>query len=537
MRPKFTRFIFATVLLTTVGWTLADSFQFPSLRPARSQRPVDTQRLMSAAELFERQGRLERAARLYAEVCRRSPEHTVARIRLAAIQTILPKQALPKQALPKQGVLQQDVLQQDVLADGEYPVADAVRSPETEAPKPRELKPEKETTKTIDVTVRNNEARDSRIAFDETSESLSRIRTAVDDATESLARIRLHRLPESSDVDAASPTAPRNLLGGIRDRLARVGGSLPKPSLPPLPKRPRTPQFDPRKLVAQARESLSRLMKRRPAGGTRRESNDVQTAGATDPVETAAIPAADSSSLVGRLADGDVEIRRSAAMLAMLMGDDARSIQSDLFRSLTDADPVVRCYVAGILCRVGHERELAIAVLTHELASRDNETVMLACYLLGKCGSTARSALPGLESQLNRAADPGLQLHAAEAIVRIDGTRESARNTLRGLLKNPDAQVRWLAAFAMQDVGAVERGSCVKELVAALGDDDARVRSASALTLGGYGADAREAVSVLRRQADGADADAARAATIALMCIASSEPPTSSSIPSRTLKP
>ena len=79
-----------------------------------------------------------------------------------------------------------------------------------------------------------------------------------------------------------------------------------------------------------------------------------------------------------------------------------------------------------------------------------------------------------------------------------------------------------MAAFAMQSATAGERLRCISNLMTVLKDEDADVRAAAALTLGGYGSMAKVAIPDLIRLIHDENVDTARAAGVALQCIASS---------------
>lgn len=188
----------------------------------------------------------------------------------------------------------------------------------------------------------------------------------------------------------------------------------------------------------------------------------------------------------------------------------------ELIQKLDDERSRVRKAAAVQLTQA--ETNAAVPILVNWLETGTPKMRTFAAYLLGCFGSEAEAALPILHSFLNDE-DPIFRLHVAEAIVRIEPTDATATAALIETLENGEDDVRWLAAFALGAVAKTHTEQAVDVLAEKLDDEDHRVRSAAALTLGAFRLAAKEAVPQLVQALVGTDERVSRAAAIALACI------------------
>jgi cyclophilin family peptidyl-prolyl cis-trans isomerase/HEAT repeat protein len=116
-------------------------------------------------------------------------------------------------------------------------------------------------------------------------------------------------------------------------------------------------------------------------------------------------------------------------------------------------------------------------VLEHHLADPDPECALLAVEALGKLGD--RAATPLVVAQLG-AADPRRRGEAAVALWRLADS--TALPALLAHHRDPDPAVRWRVIYALEKIHAPDQ--IVLPVASHLSDDDGRVRSYSARTLG-----------------------------------------------------
>jgi HEAT repeat protein len=83
----------------------------------------------------------------------------------------------------------------------------------------------------------------------------------------------------------------------------------------------------------------------------------------------------------------------------------------------------------------------------------------------------------------------------------------------------------------MQSATVTQKERCISTLIKVLQDTDSEVRAAAALALGGYGPAAKAALPALVRLVHDENVDTARAAGVALQCIA--PPPAAAQIETR----
>lgn len=219
-----------------------------------------------------------------------------------------------------------------------------------------------------------------------------------------------------------------------------------------------------------------------------------------------------------KLESTDPAIRKEALNQLANSGSAARSAGLAVRASLADVDPLVQCHAAWALWEIENDSTASVDILSTLVNSPKSEVAQLACYMLGDIGSPADAAVDELIT-LRDHADVETRIHAAEALVRIQGSDDRSVQILCDGLKSPSAQERWLATVALGRCRGAHSGLAVEALTKCLSDVDVDVRCAAALSLGGLGAEARSAVSALEKVLHGDDPVASDAANAALACI------------------
>jgi HEAT repeat protein len=176
--------------------------------------------------------------------------------------------------------------------------------------------------------------------------------------------------------------------------------------------------------------------------------------------------------LLAALGDADADMRRAAAAALGEIGDAAAV--PGLLAALGDADWNVRAAAARALGQIGDAA--AVPGLLAALGDAEANVRAAAARALGQIGDAA--AVPGLLAALGDA-----DVHwAAAAVLRQIGA--PAVPGLLAALRDADADVRWMAAWVLGEIGDA---AAVPGLLAALRDADWYVRKAAAKALGEIG--------------------------------------------------
>lgn len=219
-----------------------------------------------------------------------------------------------------------------------------------------------------------------------------------------------------------------------------------------------------------------------------------------------------------KLESTDPAIRKEALNQLANSGSAARSAGLAVRASLADVDPLVQCHAAWALWEIENDSTASVDMLSTLVNSPKSEVAQLACYMLGDIGSPADAAVDELVT-LRDHADAETRIHAAEALVRIQGSDDRSVQILCDGLKSHSAQERWLATVALGRCRGAHSGLAVEALTKCLYDVDVDVRCAAALSLGGLGTEARSAVSALEKVSHRDDPVVSDAANAALACI------------------
>jgi len=160
----------------------------------------------------------------------------------------------------------------------------------------------------------------------------------------------------------------------------------------------------------------------------------------------------------------------------------------------------------------------AVTLLVDAVTYTPDAESALAAYMLGTRTTGQDMVMASLGEQLG-VRKGFARVHVAEAMLRLDGNHAVATDALIELVSSSEKDVRMMAALAMQSAAATQRDRCIQVLILLLSDGDSELRAVAALALGGYGMSAKVAVPALMQLVRDENADAARAAGVALRCV------------------
>jgi HEAT repeat protein len=223
-------------------------------------------------------------------------------------------------------------------------------------------------------------------------------------------------------------------------------------------------------------------------------------------------------SALERLRSSSVEDRKYGLDELAALGPDAAAAAPVVQSLIHDSDRLVRAHAAWAVWSITSEGFDAVPALTDLLSAPEKDVVQVSAYLLGAIGPEAAVSVHALRDLCDQA-DAQTRLCAAEALSRITPDCADAVQVLIAALSAPDQELRWLAAVSLAGVAPHHRDAAIVALTAALRDADAGVCAVAALTLGGFGADARSAVPQLEQAAAHEVDDVRSAAQAALACI------------------
>jgi len=107
-------------------------------------------------------------------------------------------------------------------------------------------------------------------------------------------------------------------------------------------------------------------------------------------------PGATADQCAELLADDDAAVRYWAAVGLICRGDDAKSAEPALLKSLEDESPPVRFAAAEVLCNIDQSIR-AVPVLVKGLNDQDVRVRLAAAISLVAVGDAARLALPQMQ--------------------------------------------------------------------------------------------------------------------------------------------
>jgi HEAT repeat protein len=222
-------------------------------------------------------------------------------------------------------------------------------------------------------------------------------------------------------------------------------------------------------------------------------------------------------SLVLQLDIPEAGIRKEVLADLAALGEKARPALPAI-EVLLDDDPLIAAHAAWTMWEIDHNDQAVIEKMVRLMECGRSDVVQFAAYSLGSMGANALTAAPALRVERER--HTGItRLHIAEAMTRIDAFDAASVEVLTSGLTSQNQSERWLAAIALGQVQGRHANLVVPALTASLKDTDPEVRSASALSLGGFGKAAEPALAELQNRAK-LDAPSVReAAATALACI------------------
>ena len=186
-----------------------------------------------------------------------------------------------------------------------------------------------------------------------------------------------------------------------------------------------------------------------------------------------------------KLADGGPEMRDAVPAVSLMFRDES---------------PVVRAEAAWAAYRLTGQAEAAVPTLAALLVCGDAEATSMAVQSLGLIGPPAAPAVGGLRELA--VSSPGLaSIRAIEALLRIDPADPAAARMLVDAVRFGREAERAEAVYALGSVPRSMAAGVVPMLVNAMDDEAEAVRTAAALTLGGFGEDAEPARRALEAAA------------------------------------
>jgi HEAT repeat protein len=135
------------------------------------------------------------------------------------------------------------------------------------------------------------------------------------------------------------------------------------------------------------------------------------------------------------------------------MGTPAREAVPALMGILQRGERYVQDEAAWALGRIGPEAREAVSVLIHILETSEADTRQTAAWALGCIGPEARDAVPLLQVMLQEDLSTTGRVEAALALWKLTGPAEGVLPVLIEAVRDPDLDVRRLAADALASIG------------------------------------------------------------------------------------
>ena len=325
----------------------------------------------------------------------------------------------------------------------------------------------------------------------------------------------------------AAPAVPeliellKNPDGTVRSRAVSLLGNIGKPAVPALLAVLQGEKGDAQALAVEslgrngpeARDALPLLQDLMKADDPVMRSCAVTAVGSMISPNPAADPVAAGSSLpllTEASRDADAGVRRRAARVLGCAGTEALPV---LGKALEDSDIEVRCEAVRACGKIGSP---ATGLLVRALHDPHFEVRRIAVICVGDLPAQNTTAVNALLDSLKdedkvvrelaitclrNASEPeALAKSEPEALAKSE-PEALAKNEivppLALMLKDRDAEVRWLAAFSLGALGPGAR-QAAPALAEALQDDAWVVRREAALALGCIGPDAQSAIPALK---------------------------------------
>lgn len=188
----------------------------------------------------------------------------------------------------------------------------------------------------------------------------------------------------------------------------------------------------------------------------------------------------------------------------------ARDPTSSLVSRLSDPDVTIRRGAARALAEQSNSDEPVIAALTKSTGDNDIEVRLLSIAALAKRGLSAKPAVPVLKTALADS-EKRVRQEAALAILKIDQTDSSPRPVLIIAMREGDGRT----LLAIGSTGS-DAAWAVPTLIGLLAHASPQVRALAARTLGRIGPAARAAKAALEAARGDPNAAVQNASTEAL---------------------
>ncbi len=239
-------------------------------------------------------------------------------------------------------------------------------------------------------------------------------------------------------------------------------------------------------------------------------SNDTGWCEPAEPVAPFAIAAIDDDAFVDPIVDDQQE--------SSTRSDFSASRADQLMASSSTIPAIQRAQSAFATWKSSGSTSETVPALVELLEHEDTHIVEVACYFLGEFGPAAEVASPTLRT-VRDTAEESTAILAAEALAKIEPGQRDSIDRIVGASRSIDIECRLLAAFTLGGVDASHSETVVPALAYLLNDENAEVRSAAALSLGGFGHAASACTSKLEELALGDMPEVRESARIALQCI------------------
>jgi hypothetical protein len=468
---------------------------------AQAGREISTtDRLLSMAQVYEQKGQLEQAHKFYCQVLQQNPNHAVAREHATDLMAAISNAQSAKDPAAQQFTsteASQSGLQVSSVAPAPTDPALLGRRERkilsddevaARVPTPRAVARADRTRPTQVSTVTHQEAKTAPVTpaqqIDEQPLpspviTLDQPITVVESAP--------IKLPAAEPLFLEAP--PQQIVTPVETALEQVVTSEPAP-LPVITSNKATIVVHSEPTTTWVKTPVSKLCPNAP------EQFRVHLAG---------------------LESADPEARKASLEEIANCGRSAVTCLPAVRACLSDPDPLVQGHAAWALWTITGQSAEAIRCLTSVLDCDEDEAIAFSCYLLGTMGPQAQSAAAKLSS-LQDDDSTAIRVHAAEALLKISPNAQSV-HVLKSTLASHKSHERCLAAVSLGSAVGRDRQAAISALIAALYDSDPAVRCSAALALGGFGPDAKAAISALEVAAAATDFETKDAASTALACI------------------
>jgi HEAT repeat protein len=209
--------------------------------------------------------------------------------------------------------------------------------------------------------------------------------------------------------------------------------------------------------------------------------------------------------------DADASVRAHAiAGLGQIKAGGKEALAALSKKAKGDEDAMVRQSAVRTLGKMGRDAEPAVIA---SLKDKEPSVQAMALRTLAAMKPDAKKVAPLIEEVATKAESEQVRAVAVQTLERVGG--EDAEKAIVRLLKRDDSAVR-LACLQRLIRGKLVKKELIGDLIKALADGDADVRSLAAFALGELKGDAKEALPALRKLTDDEDERARKLAKQAI---------------------